>query len=164
MTTDNALNTGNLETASSFVLSRNPDRAMQEMMETIDTLRAIYVEENDALLAADTSRFLSLQQKKLEAARDYKAGAEQIMQRKAEFKNANPALRRKFETKYNEFSRLSTVNLDALARMRRVVQRLGDRIMSAAREAAQKDTPNYGATGNLNKNERRVSLGLNESA
>src|SRR5690606_26183960 len=146
-----------------LVLSRNPDKAMQEMMEVIDNLRAVYVEENEALLKADTSKFLTLQDEKLRAARDYKAGAEQLIERKAEFKNASPALRKKLADKHEEFTELTPTNLDALNLMRKSVQRLGDRIMHIARETVQTDAPNYSATGNLGGNERRVSIGLNES-
>ena len=35
---------------------------------------------------------------------------------------------------------------------------------SAARDAARKDSLNYGAKGSLRSNERRVSISINESA
>ena len=98
------LQTGKSDAAEELVLSRNPDRAMQEMMQVIDNLRAVYVEENEALLKADTSRFLALQDKKLRAARDYKAGAEQILERKKEFAKISPALRQKLLAKHEGFS------------------------------------------------------------
>ncbi len=164
MTTGNTLNTGALEMAPDFVLSRNPEKAMQEMLDKIDALRSVYVEENDALLHADTMKFISLQDEKLRAAREYKSGTEQIIQRRIEFKDIDPALRQKLTDKHSEFSDLAAVNLEALARMRKSVQRLGDRIMVAARDAAQKSAPNYGASGNLGKKDRRVSIGINESA
>lgn len=164
MRQDSAINTSKLEAAQPFILSRSPDKAMQEMMEAIDALKVIYVEENEALTSADTNRFLSLQDKKLSAARNYQIGTEQILARKEEFKNIDPVLRQKLVAKQEEFAALGAANLDAIARVRKSVQRLGERIMGAARDAAKKDAPNYSARGNLNNGDRRVSIGINESA
>ena len=49
-------------------LSPNPEKAIQEMMSTIDALRGVYIEETDALEKADTNAFLNLQDKKLKTA------------------------------------------------------------------------------------------------
>ena len=51
-------------------LSRNPNKAMQEMMFTIDRLRSSLIEETAALKDTDTQTFMSLQDKKLDVARD----------------------------------------------------------------------------------------------
>lgn len=160
---EQSLNKGKLEN-NGFILSRSPDKAMQEMMEAIDALRAVYTEENDALINADTSRFLALQDKKLSMARQYQAGTEQLLARKEEFKDIAPELRQQLQRRHEEFTAVSATNLEALGRMRKSVGRLGERIMKSAREAVQKDTPNYSASGSLNRNDRPVSLGLNESA
>ena len=45
-----------------YVLSPNPDRAMQEMMTTIDHLRLSLIEETKALKEADTQTFMDLQE------------------------------------------------------------------------------------------------------
>jgi hypothetical protein len=159
MTTERAINNG-----QDFILSGNPEKAMQEMMEAIDSLRTVYTEETDALLAVDTMKFLQLQDRKIEAARNYQSGVEQIMKRKDEFKGAGVEIREELKKKQEEFSMLACANLEALDRMTKTVKRLGDRIMRAARETAEKRTPNYGANGSLNKNKRAVSIGINESA
>lgn len=166
MTAERVLDTAKIDaSAKAFVLSRNPDRAMQEMMETIDALRTLYVEENDALTSADTKRFLALQERKQDAARLYRDGAEQMIRRRDEFKDINPETRAKFTALQDEFSTLTSENLAALARLRGAVQRLGDRIMKAARDAAHKSSPNYGARGNLNNTGKKaLSIGVYESA
>ena len=160
MTTERAINNGQQD----FILSTNPEKAMQEMMEAIDSLRTVYTEETDALLAVDTMKFLQLQDKKIEAARNYQSGVEQIMQRKDEFKGTTPLVREELKKKQEEFSVLACANLEALDRMTKTVKRLGERIMRAARETAEKRTPNYSANGSLSKTKRAVSIGINESA
>src|SRR6185295_17862324 len=150
--------------APELVLSRSPERAMQEMMAVIDRLRAVYAEENAALLAADTKLFIALQDRKIAAVRDYQAGAQQIITRREEFRATSPAVRRQLKAMQEDFSKLTAVNLKALDRMGKSVQRLGARIMRAARESVQKKSVNYGATGSINKIERAVSLGFSESA
>lgn len=163
MTTEHIIN-GKKSPAQEFTLSDNPDKAMNEMMEAINSLRDVYIEETDALLKIDTMKFLQLQDKKISAARNYQSGVSQILQRRDEFKNATPATREELKKKQEEFSMLTNANLDALERMHKTVKRLGERIMSAARETAEKRSPNYSARGNMSKNKRGVSIGINESA
>lgn len=167
MATDNSLNTRNLEPdaghVKKLILSGDPDKAMQQMMDTIDSLREIYVEENKALLASDTQTFLRLQKKKISAARRYQTGAEQMRGRKDELQHIDNALKQQLISKQEEFSGIMAENLKAIDRMRRGVARLNDRIMSSARESAQKNNINYSEQGRLNKNERPVSIGLSES-
>lgn len=163
MATDNMLNKGQLDQAAT-VLSRNPDKAIQEMMETIDALRAVYRDENDALKRSDSKAFVGLQDRKIRIAREYQNNTQQLLERKAEFSGASPALRKRLLDAHQEFTTLAAENMAGLERMRKSVQRLGDRIMSAARDAARKNTPNYGSSGNLNTNTRSVSISLNESA
>jgi hypothetical protein len=163
------LETGKLEKNETanvpmFVLSRNPDKAMQEMMDTLTALRDVYEQENEALLVADTKRFLSLLDKKVQVARDYQAGALQMMQRRDEFKKASPQLRIKLMDEHENFTQLAAVNLEALERMRKSARRLGDRIMGAARDAVRSNSVSYSASGNLGGRDRAVSMGLNESA
>lgn len=160
MTTENKLD----GQTQNLILSRNPQKAMQEMMDTINELRSLYKEENEALETADITRFVRLQEKKLKIATDYHHGAAQIVARRDEFKTATPELRAKLAEAQESFNQVTTENLNNLDRMRRSVQRLSDRIMAVARDAVRSDTPNYGATGTLNRNERRVHIGLNESA
>lgn len=149
--------------AAPFVLSRDPGRAMQEMMSAIDALRTIYVEENEALASSDTRRFLGLQDRKITLARNYQHGAEQMLERREEFKAADPALKTRLRAMQQDFSSLASENLGALDRMRRTVRRLNDRIMNMARENLRRENAHYGAAGRLKLNEKRLSIGLNES-
>ncbi len=172
MSTQKTMNTGKLDNTAStssgpgygFILSRNPTKAMQEMMETIDALRSLYTEENEALLASSSTRFMALQDRKIEVTSNYKSAATQMIERREEFKAIDPSLREKISKAHDDFSNLAATNLAALSRMRKNVQRLSHKIMTVAREAAQKDTVNYGASGHLNKNQRAVSIGISESA
>ena len=150
--------------AEAFILSRNPNKALQEMMETIDALRSVYEEETKALQEADTKRFTTLLNRKLEIAHNYQAGAAQMLERREEFKKTDPELRRKLLQAHENFTTLSSNNLDALERSKKAVQRLGDRIMSVARDAVRKESVTYGASGDLGSSQRPVSIGLNESA
>lgn len=152
------------EAAQELILSRNPHKAMQEMMDTINELRAVYKEESEALENADIGHFLRVQEKKIRVTTDYHHGARQIIARKDEFRTATPELRAHLIAAQESFHQVAAANLSGLERMRRSVQRLSERIMSIAREAARNHTPNYGASGTLNRNERAVSIGLNESA
>lgn len=146
-----------------FVLSRDPNRAMQQMMESIDCLRKIYIEENTALAAADTKTFLGLQDKKIAAARHYQSGAAQLLERREDLKHIDIALKQQLQDKQEEFSGIMAENLKSLDRLRGGVQRLNDRVMRSARDAAQHKNVNYSAGGELNKNQRPYSLGLSES-
>lgn len=162
MATDRSMS--NQNPARSFILSGDPNKAMQQMMDTIDRLRDVYLEENAALQAADTKKFLRLQDKKIAAARNYQSGAEQILERKDDLTHINTALKQQMFVKQEEFAGVVAENLKSLDRIRKGVQRLNDRIMTSAREAAQTKNVNYSAKGKLNKNERPVSIGLSESA
>ena len=150
--------------AGETTLSRNPARAMMEMMDTINALRALYKEENAVLEAADTRTFLAMQERKMAIVRAYRSFAQQMIERRAEFKSVDPKLRREMAAAYEDFTNLAAANMESLDRVRLSVKRLGNRIMHVARESARKRTPNYGASGNLNINNRKVSIGLNQSA
>jgi len=166
MSTSKPLNTAKPDpnAGKDIVLSRNPDKALNEMIETITALRAVYAEENAALLAADTKRFLALQARKIQTVKNYQSATQQIIVRSAEFKNVKPEVRYHLRMMQEDFAKLTDVNLKALDRMRKSVQRLGARIMHAAREAVQKNSVNYGKSGSMNRIERAVSIGINESA
>ncbi len=163
MATDRSMS-GTQGRPKTLVLSGDPNKAMQQMMETIDRLREVYVEENEVLEASDTKGFLRLQDKKIAAARNYQAGAEQISERKGDLQHIDDALKQQLVSKQEEFAGIIAENLKNLDRIRKGVQRLNDRIMTSAREAAQTKNVNYSAKGKLNKNERPVSIGLSESA
>lgn len=149
-----------------FVLSASPNRAMQEMMEAIDTLREVYIQETAALDAADTNSFLAMQDAKLNAARNYQSGIQQILARKDEMRAADPSLKIRLERKQHDFSALAKKNVEALERMNRCMERIGNTLRSAAREAAAKDrSMSYGETGTMHVPDRKiVSTGISETA
>lgn len=149
---------------SRYVLPNDPNKAMQEMMTTIDRLRLSLIEETRVLKDADTKSFLSLQDKKLDIARDYLDGMSQLLSRKDELKNADPTLKDRLEKMRIEFADTAHENHAALERMKNGMKRLGDRIMETAREAARKeDQIVYGATGQMQTG-LKASIGVNKSA
>lgn len=150
--------------AKELILSRDPNRALREMMDAIAALQAIYAEENAALAAADTRAFVALQERKIGIVKNYQSAAQQIIARRDDFRGVNPAFKHQLQIMQNEFSELAAVNMQALDRIRRSVQRLGARVMRAARESVQKTSVNYGAKGSMTKVERAVSIGFSESA
>ena len=148
------------------LLSQSPEKAIQEMMETIDALRGVYIEETTALEAADTPAFLSVQDKKLNTAMRYERGIQEIIARKEEMRKIDPALKRRLETMQNDFSNIAKENMEALTRMQRTMERLGNTIRDAAKEAVnQQRAYSYGESGALQSNEKRVvSTGISETA
>ena len=167
MATDNSIHTENAiaaqEHSKKLVLSGDPNKAMQQMMDTIDTLREIYVEENEALKSSDSKGFLVLQDKKIAAVKNYHDGAQQLLERKGDLQHIDTAVKQQLMEKQEEFSGIMSENLKSIDRLKRSVGRLNDRIMSSARDEAQKKNVNYSKQGQLNKNERAVSIGVNES-
>lgn len=145
------------------VLPADPNKAMQQMMETIDDLRSLYLEENAALASADTKGFLRLQDRKINLAKTYQYEKEQLIERKDQLSHIDNALKKQLLDRQEEFAGIMAENLKSLDRMRRGVQRLNDRIMHSAREAAQVRNVNYSAKGRLNRNDRPVSIGVSES-
>ncbi|AGH98453.1 flagellar protein FlgN [Micavibrio aeruginosavorus] len=147
-----------------ITLPTDPARAMQDMMETIDSLRAVYVEENEALNAARTRDFMALQPRKLETTRAYHDGISQMIARKNDFLNVHPDLKSLFRKKQEEFTVVAEENMEALDRMRRSVNRLNERIMTAARKSMERDGVNYGAHGKMKGYHSTAPMTLNESA
>lgn len=162
----NNFSNANRDNSQPANLSPNPAKAMQEMMNTIDALRTIYVRETEALDGADTKTFLSMQDEKLEAARNYQTRIQQMLARKDEMRKADPTLRRRLQDMQNDFSQLAKRNAEALKRMDRCVERLGNTIRRAARDEARKQRSfSYDATGSMRHAERKaVSTGLSETA
>lgn len=147
-----------------FMLSASPEKAMQEMVNLVSSLLDVFSQENSALAKTSTREFLSVQEKKLEISRKYRDAVEQIIERKGEFKDVNPELKRKLAEMHETFCAISAENLNGINRLKKAVSRLGDRIMDAARTAARKESVNYSAKGNLKNNDRRLSVSINESA
>ena len=159
-----ANNTGS---ANAGPVGFNPDKALEDMIETINSLRDVYQQETEALGASDTKAFLSLQDRKLEVARRYQYGVEAMTTHRESMKNASPRLRDKLKSMYGDFSALAARNLEALERMQRNTERLGDTIMQAARDAArQQRTYAYSGNGAITGSAARkgVSMGVSETA
>lgn len=141
------------------------NRAVQDVLKTIDAVHSVYAEENAALDAADTRKFMEIQDRKIEAVRKYQADITELMARKDEIKSRlDPRLSHILKMKQEEFDALTRENLEHLERMRKCAERMGKRIIQAARETAKKDTHAYGAQGHLAYADRRASIGINESA
>jgi hypothetical protein len=148
------------------VLPADPNMAMQQMMDTIDTLRHVYVRETEALTSADTQTFLGLQEEKLTVARKYQRSIEEFLGRSEEMRSVNPLARKRLAQMQKDFSNLANQNLEALSRMQRTIERVGNTLRNAARDAAKKQRAfSYGETGKLQSDDnRRVSMGISETA
>lgn len=145
-------------------LSRDPNKAMQEMMDIITSLRSALIEETSALREADTQSFLTIQEKKIGVAQSYISGMSQLLDRKEELKDANNNLKSNLEKMREEFSETVHENHAALERMKRGMKRLGERIMEKTREAAKKEEELiYGSTGRMYSG-IRASVGVSETA
>jgi hypothetical protein len=158
------LNTDNLKPETG-AQRRDPTIALQDMMQTIDALRNVYVEETMALMACDTKTFFSLQDRKIETAQKYHDGFTEVLSRKDEMLTVHPDLKKLFGRKQTEFSKVAAENLEALARMRRTSERLGRRIMEVARETVIRESSAYGASGSMAHHRNKpITTGVNESA
>lgn len=143
-------------------LSKDPAMALQEVMETISTLRDIYAEENNALTAADTKGFLALQDRKLEVAQVYQDRISELLARKHELSQVSPDLKNKLAAMQREFAELAGQNRNALERMQRCMNHLGNRLREAAQDAMRKQRAvSYGRTGRMQDDPRKtVSAGI----
>lgn len=148
-----------------FSLSRDPRIALEETIRTIEQLHSVYERETDALERSDTKDFLSLQHEKLEVATLYQNSIEEIKSRKEEMGRVGQDLKNKLKHMQRDFSDLAQKNREALSRMQRTVERLGNTIRSAAKDAALKQrATSYGQTGALDKAEKRsISMGVTET-
>lgn len=150
--------------ADKFILSQDPNQAMLEMMQALDALRTVYDEENDALVNANTRRFMDLQERKIQAAQRYHDTAAQVIEHRDELKSADPVLRQRLQDMHGDFAILTEQNLGHIERMNKSVKRLSERVVKGARDAALRDSASYSRRGTLYGNNRPVSTGLNESA
>ncbi|MGH1399284.1 MAG: hypothetical protein ACRBCT_08735 [Alphaproteobacteria bacterium] len=148
------------------ILSEDPAQAINEMMETINVMRALYVRENECLEASDARSFLELQQEKMETAQKYQRSITEIMTRRDEIKQADPELKDRLAELYGAFSEDLQRNQSVLSRMQKTTDRLKQTISRATREAVQKQSAlNYGKSGALNNDPKKiVSSGLIETA
>lgn len=148
-------------------LPRDTNAALKNIMGTIKCLEKIYLDEETALKSTDTKAFLSLQDKKIDAALNYQNAMSQMMERKDEIKHADKAIKDSMQEAHNHFKAISQRNLEAIERMQRCTERLGNTIRSAAIKAAQAERGHtYGQSGDISDQAKRksVSAGLNETA
>jgi hypothetical protein len=147
-------------------LHRDPSKAMQQMMESIDRLRSVYEAETEALKRSDTQGFLALQDEKMSSAMSYEAGINEIIARKDEMKDVDPQMKRKLRQMQKDFAELSQQNMDALQRMQRTMERLGGKIRTAAKDAAKKNRVfSYGQNGQIaDVTHKRISISVQEEA
>lgn len=147
-------------------LPRDPNRALEEMAVIIKRLMDVYKRETKALEDLDSQGFLAEQEEKSEAARAYQHAIGEIVARKDEIRTANPDLKLKLEMMQDGFSELARVNMKALKRMQKTMDRLGNTIRRIAKEETEKHrTFSYGANGTMQTNTRKgISTGLSETA
>jgi hypothetical protein len=146
-------------------VSADPARVMQDLMQSMDALRDLYKQENTALKTADTPAFFALQEEKIQLAQNYQSQMERVLSRKDDVLLVHPDFKSLVRKKQEEFTQLATENLTSLSRMRRTAERMGQRIIDAARIAARQESVSYGATGDLNSTRANpVTTGINESA
>lgn len=151
------------EDALEGLLPQDPNKALQQMMKTIEAFKHILMRETSALKAADTGGFLALQDEKLDVARAYQSGMSQLLSRKDEIRLAAPALKERLVEMQQDFQTQAQANRESIERMRKGMERLGHRIMGAARKSAQKETEIvYGASGQM-QHSGKTSMGVNES-
>lgn len=145
-------------------LSQEPNKAIQEMMDIIDALRHVMEEETTILEASDAQGFLALQDRKYQAYKDYQSGVQHMMDNKEVMKAAHASLKQRLEDMRGNFQETAHTNSEAIDRMQKGMKRLGDRIMSSARENAKKEQQLvYGSQGHM-ASSKTTTIGIRESA
>ena len=90
-----------------------------------------------------------------------------MMARKGELSKADPGLKNNLKALHRDFSELSRKNIEAIERMQRCTERLGNTIRNAAiRDARNQRTFNYEGTGAFSNQAQKkiVSSGISETA
>ncbi len=149
------------------LLPRDTNAAIRDVMDTIDVLGKLYAAETQALHKTDTHTFLAMQDKKIEAAHTYEMHMAQMMARKGELSKADPGLKNNLKALHRDFSELSRKNIEAIERMQRCTERLGNTIRNAAiRDARNQRTFSYEGTGAFSNQAQKkiVSSGISETA
>ena len=169
MPRDNARDSSSKQSTRSnngALLHASPEKAINQMMETIDALRDVYVQENKALDAVDTKAFLALQDSKIETAKLYEQSISEILERRDEMKRIDPSLKRRLRKMQQDFSALAVQNRTALDRMKRTAERLNKTLCEATKDAVNKHrVTSYGESGALDHTKKRmVSAGISETA
>lgn len=151
---------------------RTPSRKThpQGLVETLKlrtaALSEILETETRALSASDVKAFFALQSRKEETARDFHTALVDVAALGREGGPAiDPALKSQVESLRLEISGTIQRNRAALERSGRSFQRLGERIVTHARRAAEERSRiSYSAAGTIRPGSRNLSMGLSESA
>lgn len=149
-----------------FALPRDPERAVKSVISVIEDLQHIYAEETDALERSKARKFLDLQDQKFTTAQQYQTAIEQLLARKEDLKKASPESRDKLKMMQRNFSELASKNMASLKRMGRTIDRLSERIRTAAKDEINKHRAvSYSESGRVNDlDSKSISTGLNETA
>lgn len=149
-----------------LALSKDPRKAVHQMMAVIDTVKDVYIRETDALKRLDVKTFHAMQEEKMMAALSYQSGVQQMMQRREEIRKAAPDIRMELEEKHAEFTVLLDKNMKAIARAKHTMGRLMERIKEAAQDSVEKDYAlSYGETGSMAKRKKQpLTTGISEQA
>ncbi len=147
-------------------LPLDTNAALLEVTHTIKNLGGVYVEETEALNNIDNKRFLELQAKKLIAAREYQNDMGQMLERKDEINKSSSASKNILKEVHEEFQEISRKNMEALERMQKCTEKLGNTLRSAAiRDAHKLNGYSYGDNGAIPNaaSKKVVSSGLSET-
>ncbi len=148
------------------LLSRDTNAAMNDVMDIIKTLGKVYDEETEALKRTDTKTFMAMQERKIAVAHEYQSAMAQMIARKNELKNADPTMKDRLRKLHDNFSAISEENMNAIERMQRCTERLGNTIRNAAIKSAQTQRGySYSQTGAIpnTSQKKAVSSGLSET-
>lgn len=148
------------------MLSKDMNTALREVSTTINKMSTIFIAETSALNAVDSHAFIALQEEKFSTAQEYQSDMSQIIGRKNEISYADPSVKNRLKQMQKDFSRISQENLQALSRMQRCTEKLGNTIRNAAIHAAQKQNGySYGENGAISNaaKKKAVSSGLSET-
>lgn len=147
-------------------LPKDTNAALREVVTRMDALNDVFEQETEALNNIDNKTFIALQDQKLATAVEYQDCMTQIMARKNELKKADPMVKEKLKEMQARFQDIAKRNMEALERMNRCTERVGNTIRNAAIRAANKERGfSYGEDGNIptTSKKRSVSTGLSET-
>lgn len=148
------------------LLPRDTTAALKDVVRAVKSLEKIYAKENKCLKDMDSNGFLALQDEKLSVAKNYQNVMGQMLARKNEIRSVDPKIKEILKKAHTEFTEHSRKNLEAIERMQRCTERLGNTIRNAAIRSAQSQRSySYGETGALSGNatSKAVSSGLSET-
>lgn len=140
--------------------------AVVDVIETIRSLNTIYSDETVALKRSDSKAFMALQEAKIKSAQDYQNKMAHILANKQDVKRIEAPLKDKLKALQIEFHTIAKENVDAIDRMQRCTERLGNRLRTAAVNSAQQQRSfSYSETGAIpNTTQKKVvSSGISET-